>query len=182
VPASGASTRQTLSPRSRRPSNAGAERRTVPESRGQPGGLSPHLWRRPRPPYAPVNGLRMYYEIHGPGGRGRAHPAAARGVHDYRRLRGPAPGPRGLAPGRCVRPAGARPHGRHRPRLSYEGMADDDATLLAHLSTTRADVVRYGMGGGVALQLAVRHRRSSARSCRSRRATAGTRCSPSCSR
>jgi pimeloyl-ACP methyl ester carboxylesterase len=38
-------------------------------------------------------------------------------------------------------------------------MADDAAALLAHLGITRADVVGFSMGGGVALQVAVRHPR-----------------------
>jgi pimeloyl-ACP methyl ester carboxylesterase len=41
--------------------------------------------------------------------------------------------------------------------LTYPGMADDGAALLAYLAITRADVIGYSMGGGVALQLAVRH-------------------------
>ena len=36
-------------------------------------------------------------------------------------------------------------------------MADDTAALLAHLGIDSADVVGYSMGGGVALQLAIRH-------------------------
>jgi pimeloyl-ACP methyl ester carboxylesterase len=36
-------------------------------------------------------------------------------------------------------------------------MADDAAALLAHLDVPRADVVGFSMGGGVALQLAIRH-------------------------
>jgi hypothetical protein len=35
--------------------------------------------------YAPVNGLRMYYEIHNPDReKGPARAVAARGVHDHR--------------------------------------------------------------------------------------------------
>jgi len=36
-------------------------------------------------------------------------------------------------------------------------MADDTAALLAHLGVGRADVLGYSMGGGIALQLAIRH-------------------------
>jgi pimeloyl-ACP methyl ester carboxylesterase len=39
----------------------------------------------------------------------------------------------------------------------YEQMADDVAALLEHLGITQADVVGYSMGGGVGLQLAIRH-------------------------
>src|SRR5919112_192446 len=51
-------------------------------------------------------------------------------------------------------------HGRtadvDRP-LSYEQMADDTAALLRHLGIEQADVLGYSMGGGVALQVAIRH-------------------------
>jgi pimeloyl-ACP methyl ester carboxylesterase len=36
-------------------------------------------------------------------------------------------------------------------------MADDTASLVRHLEIDNADVVGYSMGGGVALQLAIRH-------------------------
>jgi pimeloyl-ACP methyl ester carboxylesterase len=41
--------------------------------------------------------------------------------------------------------------------LSYEQMADDTAALARHLEIDEADVVGYSMGGGVALQMAIRH-------------------------
>ena len=41
--------------------------------------------------------------------------------------------------------------------LSYEQMADDVTALLAEISIEKADVFGYSMGGGVALQIAVRH-------------------------
>ena len=51
-------------------------------------------------------------------------------------------------------------HGRtadvDRP-LTYEQMADDTAALVRHLEIDNADVVGYSMGGGIALQLAIRH-------------------------
>ena len=62
--------------------------------------------------YAPVNGLQMYYEIHGAGAPLRA---AARRVHDDRRD-GAAPARPGRAPaGDRRRAAGPRAHRRHRP-------------------------------------------------------------------
>lgn len=51
-------------------------------------------------------------------------------------------------------------HGRTAdiPReLSSENHADDVAALLAYLKIPRADLVGYSMGGGVAMQDAVRH-------------------------
>lgn len=51
-------------------------------------------------------------------------------------------------------------HGRtaniDRP-FSFEKMADDVAALLQHLKADSADIFGYSMGGGVALQLAIRH-------------------------
>ena len=51
-------------------------------------------------------------------------------------------------------------HGRtadiDRP-LSYEAMADDIAGLMNFLKITQSDVMGYSLGGGVALQLAIRH-------------------------
>jgi pimeloyl-ACP methyl ester carboxylesterase len=41
--------------------------------------------------------------------------------------------------------------------LSYEAMADDVAALLKYLGIERADVMGYSLGGGVALQTAIRH-------------------------
>ena len=51
-------------------------------------------------------------------------------------------------------------HGRtpDTPRaMSYEQFADDAAALLRALKVERADVMGYSQGGGVALQLALRH-------------------------
>jgi pimeloyl-ACP methyl ester carboxylesterase len=65
-----------------------------------------------------------------------------------------------LAEARQVIAVELQGHGRtadiDRP-LSYEQMSDDVAALLRHLGIERADVFGYSMGGGVALQLAMRH-------------------------
>ncbi len=54
-------------------------------------------------------------------------------------------------------------HGRtadiDRP-FSFEAMADDVAGLFAFLKIDRADVLGYSMGGGVAMNLAIRHPRT----------------------
>jgi len=42
-------------------------------------------------------------------------------------------------------------------KMSYEQFADDAAALLRALNVERADVMGYSQGGGVALQLALRH-------------------------
>src|SRR3954451_8010508 len=41
--------------------------------------------------------------------------------------------------------------------MSYEQFADDAAALLRALNVDTADVMGYSQGGGVALQLAIRH-------------------------
>jgi pimeloyl-ACP methyl ester carboxylesterase len=41
--------------------------------------------------------------------------------------------------------------------ISYENLADDVAALLDHLKIPRADLIGYSMGGGVAMQCAIRH-------------------------
>src|SRR5687767_10009788 len=41
--------------------------------------------------------------------------------------------------------------------FSYENLADDIAALLDHLKIARADLLGYSMGGGVAMQVAIRH-------------------------
>ena len=41
--------------------------------------------------------------------------------------------------------------------ITYEQMADDTAALLRHLEIDEADVIGYSMGGGIALQIAIRH-------------------------
>jgi pimeloyl-ACP methyl ester carboxylesterase len=108
----------------------------------------------PRTGYASANGLEMYYEIHGEG------PALVllHGAHMTVDLM--APLVPGLAASRRVIAVEQQGHGHtadiDRP-ITYEQMADDTAALLGHLDVGRADVVGYSMGGGVALQMAIRH-------------------------
>jgi len=105
-------------------------------------------------PYAPVNDLNMYYEVHGEG------PPLVLLHGAY--LTAGAFGPLlpGLAEVRQVVVPEMQGHGRtadaDRP-ITYEQMADDTAALMHHLELGQADVVGYSMGGGIALQLAVRH-------------------------
>jgi pimeloyl-ACP methyl ester carboxylesterase len=104
--------------------------------------------------YAPVGGLNMYYEIHG---RGRPT-LLLHGAYMTIDLMGPIlPG---LAKSRQVIAMEQQGHGHtadvDRP-LVYEQMADDTAALVRHLQIDKADVVGYSMGGGIALQMAIRH-------------------------
>jgi pimeloyl-ACP methyl ester carboxylesterase len=41
--------------------------------------------------------------------------------------------------------------------ITYENLADDVAGLLDHLKIERADLIGYSMGGGVAMECAIRH-------------------------
>jgi pimeloyl-ACP methyl ester carboxylesterase len=108
----------------------------------------------PQTGYAPVNGLDMYYEIHGDG----APLVLLHGA--YMTVDLMAPLVPGLAGYRRVIAVEQQGHGHtadiDRP-ITYEQMADDTAALLDHLDVGPADVVGYSMGGGVALQLAIRH-------------------------
>src|SRR5256885_4098052 len=104
--------------------------------------------------YAEVNGLKLYYETHGAG-----RPLIL--------LHG------GLGSGEMfgpVLPALAERHQVIAPDLQGHGrtadidrpidirfMADDIAALIDHLGLDRPDVVGYSLGGGVALQTAVRY-------------------------
>lgn len=104
--------------------------------------------------YAEVNGLRMYYEVHGEG-----QPLVL--LHGaYMTADAWGPVLPGLAERRRVIVPEMQGHGRtadaDRP-ITYEGMADDTAALLRHLGIEEADVLGYSMGAGVGLQLAIRH-------------------------
>ncbi len=104
--------------------------------------------------YASVNGLKMYYEVHG---YGRPLVLLHGSFGTTQMFADILPT---LAEGRRVIAADLQAHGRSadidRP-LSIESMADDVAALIRHLGLGRADVMGYSMGGGVALQTAVRH-------------------------
>lgn len=110
---------------------------------------------RPAKGYAPVNGLKMYYEVHG---RGEPlvliHGAFMTITNNWTGWIGP------LAKRRKVIAVELQGHGRTAdiPRdMTSEALADDVAALLDYLKIPRADLLGYSMGGGVALQCAIRH-------------------------
>jgi pimeloyl-ACP methyl ester carboxylesterase len=109
----------------------------------------------PQSGYAPVNGLRMYYEIHGSG-----EPLVLlHGAFGAIDLWGPILTT--LAETHQVIAVELQGHGHtadilDRP-LSYEQMADDVAALMEHLGIAQADGVGYSMGGTTGLQLTIRH-------------------------
>ena len=102
----------------------------------------------PRTGYAPVNGLNMYYEIHGTG-----QPLVVlHGSFMTIELMGQlVPG---LARSRQVIAVEFQGHGHtadiDRP-ITYEQLADDTATLLRHLGIGSTDVYGYSLGGGATL-------------------------------
>lgn len=104
--------------------------------------------------YAPVNGLKMYYEIHGNGEPLILMHGGVVGITMF------GPNIDALAAQRKVIAVELQGHG-HTPDidrpLSYEAMADDVAALAKYLGIQTADVMGYSLGGGVALQLVFRH-------------------------
>jgi pimeloyl-ACP methyl ester carboxylesterase len=105
--------------------------------------------------YAPVNGLTMYYEIHG---RGEPvvllHGAFMTITNNWDGWIGE------LSKTRKVIAVEMQGHGRTAdiPRdITYENLADDVAALLDHLKIQRADLIGYSLGGAVAMQCAIRH-------------------------
>jgi pimeloyl-ACP methyl ester carboxylesterase len=105
--------------------------------------------------YVPVNGLEMYYEIHGAGGVPLLLLHGSMGALDMFRPLLPA-----LARGRQVIAVDQQAHGRtadiDRP-LRYEQLADDAAAFLRSLAVDRADVLGFSMGAAAGWQLAIRH-------------------------
>lgn len=105
--------------------------------------------------YASVNGLKMYYEIHGSGqplvllhGGGSTIETSFGAVLPS------------FAKTRKVIAFEQQGHGHtadvDRP-FSFEQSADDAATLLRYLKIEKADFFGYSNGGSIALQVAIRH-------------------------
>ena len=111
--------------------------------------------------YAPVNGLEMYYEIHGAG-----QPLVL--LHGAFSAIGTSFGKLlpNLAKTRQVIGVEQQAHGHtadiERP-LSVKQMAEDTAALLRHLGIEQADLFGYSMGAAVALGLLPESRRKTAR-------------------
>jgi pimeloyl-ACP methyl ester carboxylesterase len=110
--------------------------------------------------YADANGLRAYYETHGP-------TETAPGARPLVLLHGGlgsgemfGPIVPTLAEGRQVIVVDLQGHGRtadiDRP-IDPRTMGDDVADLVRHLGLGQVDLLGYSLGGGVALHTAVRH-------------------------
>lgn len=106
-------------------------------------------------PYAPVNGIQLYYEIHGTGdplvvlhgglGSIEMHASTIAALAKHRQVIGVdlyGHAHTGFVDGRG---------------LSYEEMGDDIGALIAELGFVQADVMGYSFGSGVAAQTAIRH-------------------------
>jgi pimeloyl-ACP methyl ester carboxylesterase len=118
---------------------------------------------KPTTGYASVNGLKMYYEIHGKG-----DPVVL--VHgSFMTITNNWTAPWGngaanwiaeLSKTRKVIAIEMQGHGRTadiQRDFSYENLADDVAALLDYLKIPSADLIGYSLGGGVAMQCAIRH-------------------------
>src|SRR5215467_12289391 len=109
--------------------------------------------------HLPINGLQLYYEVHGELGAAGVVPlllipGAFLSTESMQRW------VEAFVAGRPVIVFDQQGHGRtaDTPRaMSYEQFGDDAAALLRALAVERADVMGYSQGGGVALQLALRH-------------------------
>jgi len=104
---------------------------------------------------APVNGLRMYYEVHGSGDPVvLLHGSFMTISNNWTGWIGE------LSRTRKVIAVEMQGHGRTTDidrDFSHENLADDVAGLLDHLGIPSADLIGYSMGGGVAMQCAIRH-------------------------
>jgi pimeloyl-ACP methyl ester carboxylesterase len=105
--------------------------------------------------YVPVNGLKMYYEIHGKGEPVvLLHGSFMTITNNWQEMI-PA-----LAQTRQVIAVEMQGHGRTADisrDFSYANLSDDIAAMLDALKIERADLIGYSMGGSVALQTAIRH-------------------------
>jgi pimeloyl-ACP methyl ester carboxylesterase len=110
---------------------------------------------QPTTGHAPVNGLNMYYEVHGSGDPVvLLHGSFMTITNNWTGWIGE------LSKTRTVIAVEMQGHGRTadiRRDFSYENLADDVAALLDYLKVPSADLIGYSMGGGVAMQCAIRH-------------------------
>lgn len=106
--------------------------------------------------YASVNGLRMYYEIHGSGGHPLVllHGAFSAIGSSFGRLLPE------LAKSRQVVAFEYQAHGHtadiDRP-MTVEQLAEDVAAGIEQLGIAPADILGYSLGGSIALHVALRH-------------------------
>lgn len=105
---------------------------------------------------AEINGLQMYYEVHGDSGEPLVliHGAYMTIPTNWEAIIPT------LSETHQVIAVELQGHGRTSDRdtpITYEGMADDVAALLDHLGVEKAALFGYSMGGGVAIRVAMQH-------------------------
>ncbi|MEJ3659299.1 alpha/beta hydrolase [Actinomycetes bacterium KLBMP 9759] len=127
------------------------------------GSPSPPPGTDPVPPrttgYLPVDGIDVYYEVHGAAREDRAPLVMLHGGLVAIDMSFGAMIPR-LAEDRQVIAIEQQGHGHTADRggpLSYDRMTADTAAVLRHLGVGRADVFGYSMGGVTALKLGIQH-------------------------
>lgn len=105
--------------------------------------------------YAPVNGLKMYYEIHGSGEPVvLLHGAFMTITNNWSGWI------EELSKTRKVIAVEMQGHGRTadiKRDISPENLADDVSVLLDYLKIPSADIIGYSLGGGVAMECAIRY-------------------------
>lgn len=106
--------------------------------------------------YAWVNGLRMYYEVHGEGGTPMMllHGGGSTIGTNFARIL-PL-----LQQKRQIIAVEFQAHGHSRDvdrAFTFEQDADDVAAVLTHLHVEKADLLGFSNGGTTALQVAIRH-------------------------
>ena len=105
--------------------------------------------------YAPVNGLKMYYEIKGSGEPVVLLHGAFMAITDDWHL-----WINELAKTRKVIAVEMQGHGRTadiKRDITYENLSDDVAALMDYLKIPKADIVGYSLGAGAAMMTAIRH-------------------------
>ena len=108
--------------------------------------------------HLPINGLNLYHEVYGE--LGGSNPPLLLVPGAFMAADSMAAWVDAFARERAVIIFDQQGHGRTPDttrEMSYEQFADDAAELLRALGVDRADVMGYSQGGGVALQLAIRH-------------------------
>jgi len=110
--------------------------------------------KRPASGYAPVNGVEIYYEIHGSG----KPLVLLHGGFGSIEMFGPVLA--ALAESRQVIGVDLQGHGRTLPfdrPMSFEAFASDVAELIRWLGYEKVDVMGYSLGGNTAVRVAIDH-------------------------